>query len=53
MIYAEMAAYAHPEAAGELRATVGDDVVGNAVLANDVLEEEPSQLGRVDVLSAG
>ena len=53
MIYAEMAADAHPEAASELRSVVGDDVIWHAMLADDVLEEEPSQLGRVDVLSAG
>ena len=53
MIYAEMAADAHPEAASELRSAVGDDEIWHAMLADNVLEEEPSQLGRVDVLSAG
>ena len=40
MIYAKVAAYPCPETAGELRASVGDDVIRDAVLADDMLEEE-------------
>ena len=52
MIDAKVAADPCPETAGELRASVGDDVVRNAVLPNDVREEESSQFWRVDVFPA-
>jgi len=52
VIYAHVRADSSPESAGELRATVRDDVIWYAMFADHVLEEHPCQLRLVDMFPA-
>jgi len=53
LVDAHVGADSTPESAGELRSTVGDEIVWYAVVADHVLEKHTCQFQLVDNLSAG
>ena len=52
MVTAQMVVYSVPISAGELGSAIGDDMVGDAVFANHILEKQTGQLRLIYIISA-